>query len=68
MKQKPDCPIWEKTTITIEEAAALSNIGEHRLRELIKQPECAGFVLSVGTKNLIKRKLFERYLEHTSVL
>lgn len=67
MSQKPVCPIWEKTTITIEEAAALSNIGENRLRELIRQPEC-NFVLSVGTKSLIKRKRFEQFLEHTSVL
>lgn len=67
MKQKPACPIWEKTTITIEEAAALSNIGENRLRELIRQPEC-NFVLNVGTKCLIKRKRFEQFLEHASVL
>lgn len=67
MSQRPICPIWEKTTITIEEAAVLSNIGENRLRELIKRPEC-DFVLSVGTKSLIKRRLFERFLEHTTVL
>jgi excisionase family DNA binding protein len=67
MSQKPVCPIWEKTTITVEEAAALSSIGENRLRELIKQPEC-DFVLCIGSKSLIKRKLFERFLERTTVL
>lgn len=67
MSHKPVCPLWEKTTITIEEAAALSSIGENRLRELIKQREC-DFVLSVGTKSLIKRKKFEQFLERVSVL
>ncbi len=67
MSQRPVCPLWEKTTITVEEAAALSSIGENKLRELIKRPEC-DFVLNVGTKCLIKRKLFERFLERTSVL
>lgn len=67
MSEKPTCPIWEKVAITVEEAAILSNIGERRLRELMQQREC-DFVLSVGTKNLIKRKKFEQFLERTSVL
>lgn len=55
-------PIWEKTTLTIEEAAAYSNIGITKLYEITNNPRC-GFILHVGTrKRLIKRKEFERYL------
>lgn len=31
-----EVPIWEKINLTIEEAAALSNIGLGKLRELTK--------------------------------
>lgn len=57
-----EVPIWEKMNLTIEEAAAYSGIGIHKIRELIKEPNC-NFVLSVGIKKtLIKRKEFEKYL------
>jgi hypothetical protein len=54
-------PIWEKVTITKEEAAAYSHIGINKLEELLKIPNCP-FVLYVGKKKLIKRKEFEKYL------
>ena len=31
-------PIWHKTTLTIKEAAAYSNIGINRIENLLKQP------------------------------
>ena len=55
-------PIWEKANLTIEEAAAYFGIGQNRLRELTEDEQCK-FVLFVGTKRLIKRRLFEQYLE-----
>ena len=54
-------PIWEKSYLTIPEAAAYSNIGEHKLRELTDDPNCS-FVLWVGRKRLIKRLEFEKYV------
>lgn len=48
-------------TLTIEEAAAYSNIGVNRLREICDDPYCP-FVLFVGRKRLIKRKAFEDYV------
>lgn len=54
-------PIWEKTNLTIEEAAEYSNIGICKLNELAKDPRCP-FVLYVGRKKLIKRKEFEKFL------
>ena len=56
-------PIWEKANLTIEEAAAYFGIGQNRLRELTEDEQCK-FVLFVGTKRLIKRRMFEQYLEH----
>ncbi|WP_051638450.1 excisionase [Butyrivibrio sp. NC2002] len=51
----------ERPTLTIEEAAALYNIGENKLRELTDADECK-FVLFVGRKRLIKRKQFDEYI------
>ena len=59
---KYEVPIWEKANLTIEEAAAYFGIGMNKLRELTEDEQCK-FVLFVGTKRLIKRRLFEQYLE-----
>lgn len=57
-----EVPIWEKSNLTIEEASAYSSIGVHKIRELCEDPKCQ-FVLWVGSKKLIKRKLFDSYIE-----
>jgi len=62
MKQPIEVPVWEKSNLTIEEAAQYSNIGQNKLRELTESEDCK-FVLWVGTKRLIKRKLFDEYIE-----
>ena len=59
MIEKPQ--IKDKPTLTIEEAASLYNIGEHKLRELTDNDSC-NIVLYVGRKRLIKRKQFDDYL------
>lgn len=55
-------PVWEKVALTLEEAAAYSNVGINRIREISNDENCP-FVLFVGNKRLIKRKPFEKYLE-----
>jgi excisionase family DNA binding protein len=55
-------PIWEKITLTIPEAAALSNIGLNKIQEMACNPRCP-FVLYVGKKKLIKRKEFTKFIE-----
>lgn len=67
MGNQQDVPIWEKVNLTIEEAARYSGIGTNRLRELTNEKDCK-FVLFIGTKRLIKRKQFEKFLETVSVL
>lgn len=57
-----EMPIWQKANLTLEEAALYSNIGINRLRELTEEPGCK-FVLFVGKKRLIKRRLFDLFIE-----
>ncbi len=59
---KYDVPIWNKANLTIEEAAAYFGIGMNKLRELTEDENCK-FVLYIGSKRLIKRQMFEKYLE-----
>ena len=47
--------------LTVEEAAAYSNIGINKIDEMAKSPNCS-FVLYIGRKKLIKRKEFEQYI------
>ena len=48
--KKESVPIWEKYALTIYEAAEYFNIGEHRLRQLVRENRQADFVLWIGTK------------------
>ena len=59
---QPAVPICEKAALTLEEAAAFSNIGINKLREITNERNC-DFVFFVGNKRLIKRKRFEQYLD-----
>lgn len=61
---KNEVPIWEKSNLTIEEAAEYSNIGQNRISNLLKEPRCP-FVLYVGTKKLVKRKEFEKFISES---
>ena len=55
-------PIWEKSNLTLEEAAAYSGIGINKLRSLSDKEHCQ-FVLWVGSKRLIKRRKLDEYTE-----
>lgn len=57
-----EIPLWEKSNLTLEEASAYSGIGINKLRELSNDNKCP-FVLWVGSKRLIKRKMFDAYIE-----
>ena len=58
---KQHVAICEKVALTIEEAAEYSNIRQNRISSLLKEPRCP-FVLYVGTKKLVKRKEFEKFI------
>ncbi len=59
---KHEIPIWEKSNLSLEEAAGYFNIGINKLRELTDAENCP-FVLWCGSKRLIKRKALDKYLE-----
>ena len=61
-------PIWEKYSLTIEEAAAYFRIGENKIRELVKHNPDERFILWNGNRAQIKRRLFEEYLDELSVV
>lgn len=61
-KDKIEVPIWEKSALSIVEAAAYSGIGQTKLRRMASREDCP-FVLWVGHKCLIKRKQLDDYLE-----
>ena len=62
MGYKDRVPLWEKSNLTLEEAAAYCGIGINKLRTLSDDENCP-FVLWVGNKRLIKRRLFDQYIE-----
>ena len=62
-----EIPICQKLTITVDEAIKYSGIGRNKLYDLLKNPNCS-FKLQNGRKILIKRKLFEKYIESLTVL
>ena len=59
---KTAVPIWEKSTLTLEEAAAYTGIGMQKLRDISADENCE-FVLWNGAKRMFKRKKLEAYLE-----
>ena len=55
-------PIWEKSNLTVEEAASYSGIGRDKIKEISNGDNCP-CVLWIGTKRLIKRKQFDAYID-----
>ena len=55
-------PIWEKSNLTVDEAASYSGIGRDKIKEISNDNHCP-FVLWVGNKRLIKRVPFQAYLD-----
>ena len=55
-------PIWEKSNLTLEEAAAYSGIGINKLIQITDDDNCE-LVLWIGTKLLIKRRKIDEYIE-----
>lgn len=60
--------ISEKYALTIQEASAYFGIGEKRIRQLVQENETADYLLHNGIKVLIKRRLFENFLDSVSSL
>ena len=58
-----DVPIWEKYTLSIEEASRYFRIGEKKLRRLAEENLDSGLVIVNGNRIQIKRKQFEKIID-----
>lgn len=58
-----DVPIWEKYTLTIEEASKYFRIGEKKLRKLAEENIDVGWVIVNGNRIQINRKQFEKIID-----
>ena len=63
MTNNTDVPIWEKYTLTIEEASKYFRIGEKKLRKRAEENLDAGWVIVNGNRVQIKRKQFEKIID-----
>ena len=61
-------PVWEKYSLSVEEAAAHFRIGENNIRNIISQNPDADFWFWNGNRKQIKRKLFEKYMDLQKVV
>lgn len=56
-------PIWQKSNLTLEEAAAYTGIGINKLRDMSNDESCQ-YVLWVGTRRMLKRRKLDEYLDN----
>lgn len=63
-----DIPLWQKYTLSVEEAARYFRIGRAKLRKLIDEDASAPYILWNGNRPQIKRKLFEEFVDQLNVI
>ena len=63
-----EIPLWQKYTLSVEEASKYFRIGQTKLRRLINENEDADFVLWNGNRPQIKRKRFEEFVDKLNVI
>lgn len=66
--ENADVPIWEKYTLTIEEASKYFRIGENKMRKLAEENLTSGWVIMNGNRIQIKRKNFEKILDTLDII
>ena len=60
--------MWEKYTLTIEEAAKYFRIGEKKLRKLAEENPDANWLIMNGNRIQIKRRQFEKVIDSLDVI
>ena len=68
MMNYPDVPIWEKYTLTIEEAARYFRIGEKKLRKLAEENPDASWLIMNGNRVQIKLRQFVKVIDSLDVI
>lgn len=66
-RRRKEVPIWEKSLLSLEEAAAYTGLGMNRLRQMTNEKDCP-FVLWLGRRRRIKRRRLDEYLDNTDFL
>ncbi len=56
-------PIWQKSNLPLEEAAAYTGIGINKRRDMSNDESCQ-YVLWVGTRRMLKRRKLDEYLDN----
>ena len=59
-----ELPVWNKYTLTVDEAAAYFRIGENKLRRIISEDKDADYLLWNGNRPQFIRKKFEIYVDN----
>ena len=68
MMRANEIPYWEKYMLTLRKAAEYFHIGEKKMRQIVDDNMDANFLLESGNRIMIKRKLFEEYLDRATVI
>ena len=63
-----EIPYWEKYMLTLRETAEYFHIGEKKMRQIADENMGASFLLESGNRIMVKRKLFEEFLDRASVI
>ena len=63
-----DVPLWERYALTVDQAAAYFGIGTKKIRHMISVYKDSKWYLLNGERVLIKRELFENFLNETQAI
>ena len=56
-------PIWQKYTLSVQEAAEYFGFSDKKIRKIVDEHEHDNFILWNGTRPRIKRRLFEKFVD-----
>ena len=61
-------PLWQRYSLSVEEAAKYFCIGENRIYQIIREHPDADFILGIGSHVKLKRVLFEKFLDRATCI
>ena len=65
---KKEIAFYNSYMMTIDEAGAYFHIGARKIRERVKEHEGAKWMLYNGNRVMIKRELFQKWLDQQTVI
>lgn len=67
-KTRNQIPLWERYTLTVEEAAIYFRVGQNKLRRIIQDNPDADYLIWNGNRPQIKRIMFEKYIDRLNLI